>query len=554
MANQELVKYIKETLNEGFTEEKVRSALVDAGWGNNDIEEAFSFIDSGQTLEQISSEPAGDFQPINKKSNFVARRKTSIFIVAVLVCVFTAFSAYAGYYYYKTVPIRTIKKMQENLAEVKSAKFDIAGEISINAPKDPEFLRGKYTFNSTGAFDKTEEKNPKYYNSTNLKLNIEGADSKEFVFEGSLDAKLLEKLLYFKLNFSIDSDGSLDFIPDFNELLEEAGIKDKWIKIDLKELEELSSFVPLPSEEDESFDEIISEQEQKNKEIEEKLKELAEKYDIFGLKEYLGSETVSGVKTKHIKFNINKEELKKFMVEAADEISKIMEQDFTDKEEYTESVEKSLKMIKNFSGEIWVGKEDYFLYKALVNLNVDDKEEEVSMDINIEASFSDYNEPVEIEKPKNTITIEEVVEKIMGVMMKDFSDHEPIDEGDIKKIEDIGREGENSKLNILTIDDWDWEIEDGCHGLTSVNECDNINWPINYGGRLAEKYECYRCLAILKKDDSICDNIESQLYRDSCYWNLVVELNTFEDSNKIDFCDKIKDENQKKWCNDMRIY
>lgn len=96
-----------------------------------------------------------------------------------------------------------------------------------------------------------------------------------------------------------------------------------------------------------------------------------------------------------------------------------------------------------------------------------------------------------------------------------------------------------NKENMLKVDDWNWEVESKCSGLSNINECEKIEWPLNCGCRKAYKSDCYTCFAELERNPNYCEKIESPFSRNNCY---VGVLNIFIEKgmeDKIDFCDKM---------------
>ena len=97
---------------------------------------------------------------------------------------------------------------------------------------------------------------------------------------------------------------------------------------------------------------------------------------------------------------------------------------------------------------------------------------------------------------------------------------------------------------IGNLTDWDWDSGQDRHGLTNSQQCDYLDWSINYGCRAAQIVTCYECLAEKNKDATICENIEDENWvrKDNCYWRLVISLSKAGMNDEIDFCDKFSGE------------
>lgn len=137
-----------------------------------------------------------------------------------------------------------------------------------------------------------------------------------------------------------------------------------------------------------------------------------------------------------------------------------------------------------------------------------------------------------------------------------------IDSGEFKSIDncshdDMCYEIVNSQGNVLGIDDWDWDSGQNCNGFTIPEQCEELEWPIDYGCRKAEVYNCYACLAEKNTEPSICEKIvldekeAEDFLHDNCYWRLAVKFSNENKVERIDFCEKFVEPGHKKACYDM---
>ncbi|MCK4745095.1 hypothetical protein KAS41_03460, partial [Candidatus Parcubacteria bacterium] len=104
-------------------------------------------------------------------------------------------------------------------------------------------------------------------------------------------------------------------------------------------------------------------------------------------------------------------------------------------------------------------------------------------------------------------------------------------------------------IGNLTSNDWEWDIDQNCHGLREAKQCDYLDWPISYGGcRVADNYKCYNCVVSLNGDVSACEKIilenksAEDFYKNGCYHRAATALDRKGMNDKIDFCDKFKGE------------
>jgi hypothetical protein len=82
------------------------------------------------------------------------------------------------------------------------------------------------------------------------------------------------------------------------------------------------------------------------------------------------------------------------------------------------SINKSLDQIKNFNGEVWIGRSDKLLHKITLNFSVQPdptKDEEVK--ITMVSIFSNWNQPVSIVAPDSSVPFETLISSLMTSSM-----------------------------------------------------------------------------------------------------------------------------------------
>lgn len=126
------------------------------------------------------------------------------------------------------------------------------------------------------------------------------------------------------------------------------------------------------------------------------LKEIIKKRDIFK-GEYIGKEEIGGVETKHLKLVVNKENLYAALAEIAEKFSV---------EESKDMLIESITAISNVSGDVWVGREDLFIYKA--DFDIAARNGGI---FNFQINFSDFNKHVKIKSPQKSESFLEFLEK-----------------------------------------------------------------------------------------------------------------------------------------------
>ncbi len=91
MANIEIINYIKSELAKGESRETIMSALSQAGWQNNDIQEAFNSL-SAPAVSPIATSPQHTAEIVNEKNYPIT--KLWIFkapIIAIVITIIALF-------------------------------------------------------------------------------------------------------------------------------------------------------------------------------------------------------------------------------------------------------------------------------------------------------------------------------------------------------------------------------------------------------------------------------------------------------------------------------
>lgn len=415
MVNQDLLNYIRDTLKQGFSRDQIRDALLNAGWRMEAIKDAFDCLKEAEDAKVVI------------KSGVSIKKKLAGFAAAGAVFLFIASSAFGGYYYYSTIPARTLERIKESADEIKTFKFE-ANLIFSSKDADIQII-------SSGAADVSNEAEKLSYSKHNFDLDVPESE-----ISASAEIKSIKDTSYLRLNFPEAED------PSFAAMVEMAGIQNKWVKIDSKEIEQfISGEAEIPSLETGGKDvpvllpktswlspllaanildiagakylaghplsgETKDAAGESGKEAgkSEELEDIIKNYHLFKVSEYAGKEIVQGVKTRHIKFELDKNELFQLILDRYQESS-------DNSEKYQKEITEALEYIKLVSGDIWAGKDDGYLYRLALNILAGD-EETGDSELKFAIEFSDFNKPVSVEAPKEAESILDVLER-MGLVV-----------------------------------------------------------------------------------------------------------------------------------------
>jgi len=302
--------------------------------------------------------------------------------VIVIVGVLVVGGGLVAYFNNFQSPEKVVQKMMEGSAEVKSLEY--SGKIEMEMESDTKKQASNISMDFTGSSDIFDLKNPKSLLSASLNM-------KEF---GQGD-------------FSLSLEARSALSP----------ITNQWIKIDIDALEK-------------RFKINKSTQEWSPEQIE-KLKISLKKNKIFKVTGTLESEKIEGEDTFHYKFTIEKEGIKKFINDVID-----ITQDKKLTEEELAEFDKGFETLKSPSGEIWIGKKSFSLYKISFNSEIKDIGKlgdeksgiitpEISGKISFVLSFKNFNKPVQIDIPSPVKTFEQIFGGLLGELQGGGLDGSP---------------------------------------------------------------------------------------------------------------------------------
>lgn len=95
MANNEIINYIKSELAKGESKEAIINSLSQAGWQNNDVQEAFNSLSA--PVSPIATSPQHTAEIVNEKNYPIT--KLWIFKAPIIAIVITIIALLFGYYF-----------------------------------------------------------------------------------------------------------------------------------------------------------------------------------------------------------------------------------------------------------------------------------------------------------------------------------------------------------------------------------------------------------------------------------------------------------------------
>ncbi len=266
-------------------------------------------------------------------------------------------------------PEQVIEKFKENVTEIESG--DISTEIIMKGADDQDAI--DFSADVFIKFDRQTLEDRKVDVNVVLSGIMQTAGQ---VFEGDADFTIrsLADQYYLRLD-ELKITG--ETMKQFESTIEKYA--DKWLLLD-------SDFIP----------EDIRQLQQKDEETlakEKQLKQLFVESKIFYVDKEYGIENVNGEKVYHYGIKFDEDGVKDYIRKAA----------IIDGRALTETeVEEAAKLATYITNaELWIGTDDYFLYKGVADLTGGVVEDEVDMGVKILMEGKDYNKDIEIVAPED---------------------------------------------------------------------------------------------------------------------------------------------------------
>ena len=257
-------------------------------------------------------------------------------------------------------PYGNIFKMFNEIIDLDSMRSESSMDINlINKAEEsnlsiPEKI--DVTYKADGFFDKADLKNPKWEQNISIKVSYSGVD-----INIVLNFKIVDNKLYFKVSdlpYPISSFLGKDF-------------SNKWWFIDLETLEKYSD----------DFDADLEVDDLAQEELQKELIKWIKDYKIFEIRDEVREEKVDDQLVYYYKLFLNKDNLANFIIEefdGNDEFSKNILYSEKDREKFYKVVEFFKDAIVESNLQLWINKDNFFLNKSELNLNIDFSQEKLT--------------------------------------------------------------------------------------------------------------------------------------------------------------------------------
>jgi hypothetical protein len=454
MTTPELLSFVRTQLSKGTNKDSITSILRGAGWDEVDISDAFNIIEPKNT-PNISNVPITPSTPVNTvnptasvenkigsnppivKSDFsytpyvaphttqemptssvvtpVAqtqtagsndpRPKKSHFIPMLIFTLFLlllggagAFAYYLGYF---ESPSLVVAMATKNMQDSTSAKFDmtINTKLKYNDPSkggtsilgidfsDMLFqIKGSSESIKNVTTGKTEDKG-------NMDMSVSLG-----TIEASLKFRFLDNVSYFML----------DKAPTFG-IADISKYQNKWYSMKLDNEQDTSlNMTPVIGAGKSAIDKLTDAEKAE-------LDNITMNATFIKVLNKNGTDTLEGVNTSRYLFDLDKTGIVDYAIQLKNFAAKLSNRDsyFSTFANYDiKKVSDALDKVKNFQGEIWVGRKDKLPHKMTISFSNDfgtTPETMGTIDVNLFVLLSDWNMPVNVEVPADVVDFQSLI-------------------------------------------------------------------------------------------------------------------------------------------------
>lgn len=435
MDEQALIAFITASLAEHTPVDKIRGDLLSVGWDVRAIDAAFAKVQIPSAPPPppvVPSTPPVAFTPpviqqsapspittpasispfpvlMNAADEGLASRRWRMIKIGLTICTLFLLIGAGGVFAYVGFagsPTAIAEKMTSTMSDVTTMEYAGVIDVELQAEDIPQNV---YSVPSASGTQKSETL--KLLMNFSGKSDVRDIHNPKSLFVMNLGVEALgEESIYFGMETR--SFGEIFYImfTDLGDLgfFDLSVLNKQWIKVDPAAIAQQFG---LTEEELREFQE-----QQKNQQLSpEQLEQIRRAYidaHVITITEKLSADTVEGKKTHHFKYEVNKDGLKKFIVAVAEIVD---EDTITDEE--LRNFDDAMQSIESIGGELWIGKKDYLLHKMTLGMNIRDAGDAgVTGVVNFSLTAKNYNQPVQIEVPSSSKTVEELLESILGNM------------------------------------------------------------------------------------------------------------------------------------------
>lgn len=305
---------------------------------------------------------------------------------------------------FKQGPAGLVEESLGNLFNLKSFKLDGSLQADIQITSEDKTQEVNVAIDLVDAIDASEPDNWRTSGVLNARLGFEGM---QLSFSG--DIRTFGEEIYLKIKT----------LPAFLPLGESiAEVKNQWIKIDTGKLRELAQSPAIPTVDDSQAKETLV-----------SLRELIKGKKMFEVKKDLGEEQSEGETLHRYLVGLNKETVKKLIPEFLEMMQKNIpaerKQEYENglkgfSEKFPQKFEEIWRNFKGISFDIWTASDSTlkkFRWAKELDLTsfkeLKDKIKQGRVNLIFEAKFSEFDKKFDIEEPKESKPLEEILPQFL---------------------------------------------------------------------------------------------------------------------------------------------
>jgi hypothetical protein len=389
MNDSQLSDYIKSQLQNGLTKEQIYAYLISKGLDTHQIDESFILLE-GPDLETNTtiSKAKTNLQTLKlaKKTKTPLKKTLIISAITLLSIIAVIGGSLFVYFNYFPSPEIVLLRSFENINKISAVQY--TGEITlkgkINSTTEIDNIAsslptydGSTSIVFKGGYDKIESNNLKSFLDLSIKLNT----SLQEKLEGKIESKIIKNDIFAAV---IEGPKEIDMV------------KNKWVKLSFDEVNK--------NEQSQSFQENFKIATNERKVTPEQRKKLDNQMiKVARISKVYQDDKINNVEAYHYEYEIIPEELLYYALLQLE----ISEGRSTTQENLAE-IKKNSKDLKPITGEIWIGKKAFNLYKLTSHFEFSKNINNYgSADFNI--LLNNYNTALKLDAPVKSQTPQEII-------------------------------------------------------------------------------------------------------------------------------------------------
>lgn len=421
MINDQLLSYIKQQLSLHVERGVITANLKSQGWTDMDVSEAFRVILPLSTsifipTSSIVSGLTPNVWKLQTEFSNTAHTKNKKIISIIGMLIFLSLAGgVAAYAYYFGVFVSLpslVSEAMNNVRATTSGKYDIAFDIDFSEMKN--VIRGldsmsslsinstQFNFTVVGSFDISDLKN--FKNSTVLSLNLG-----PFFMEAQF--RIVHNIFYAELAEA----PALGILP----IPMISSYENKWFSFPYKSADDQMTNNPFT----ESYSFISNIGSKFTVDQKDHIYKMFRDAQFIKTIERLYPETINGELSYHFSFDLDRVAISSYLQSLKKYINSIGKNNSQLSLFNPTQFSKELDKIKDFKGEIWIGRNDKLLHKIVLNFEIQpDLAKDEQVKTNIVGIFSDQNQSILITAPTESasfaILISDIISNSLGQMQQ----------------------------------------------------------------------------------------------------------------------------------------